>query len=84
MKGGKFLEKKVFISLISILSLLLFFILIIHARFDFNLHKTSYSSEVKDMIDQRMKSLLFQMNVFPKYIGDELLFLSRMSSMKEV
>ncbi|MDH3353176.1 MAG: cache domain-containing protein, partial [Nanoarchaeota archaeon] len=42
------------------------------------------TSEVKDMIDQRMKSLLFQMNVFPKYIGDELLFLSRMSSMKEV
>lgn len=84
MRRGGLIGKKTFISLILILFLILFLILMIHSYFDFRLREKIHTSDTKDMIDQRMKSLLFQMSIFPEYIGNELLFLSRLSSLKGV
>lgn len=82
MKCKEVLKKKFFVNLIILLFIALFLFLVINGYLNFATQKKVYISDAKYMIDQRMRSLLFQMSVFPKYMGDDLLFLSRLSSLK--
>ena len=81
---NKFLSRKFLISLICILFLILFAFLIIDGFFNLNRDTKIYSADAKDMIDQRTSSLLFEINIFPQDIGDDLLFLSELSSLNDV
>ena len=84
MKQNKFLSRRFLISLVCVLFLVLFTFLIIDGYLNLNRDEKIYTAEAKDMIDQRMASLLFEMNIFPQDIGDDLLFLGELSSLNEV
>jgi methyl-accepting chemotaxis protein len=84
MIRDRLLSRKFFVGVIFLLFILLFTFLIINGYFNFSSHEKMYISAAKDMIDQRMRSLLFEMNVFPQYIGNELLFLSKLSSLRGI
>ena len=84
MKRNKFISRKFLISLICIFFLLLLTFLIIDGYFNLNRDLKIHSASAIDMIDQRTSSLLFEINIFPQDIGDDLLFLSELSSLKEV
>ncbi len=84
MKQNKFLNRKFLIILICILFLVLFAFLITDGYLNLNRDKQIYTAEAKDMINQRISSLLFEINIFPQNIGDDLLFLSELSSLKDV
>ncbi len=84
MSQGVFINKNIIIGFIISVFVFMFIVSVTYSICDFNLHKKSYDEEARDMVNERMKSLLFQINVFPKYIGNELLFLSQLSSMKAV
>lgn len=82
--ANKFFGKKFLIILICILFLILFAFLIIYGFLNLDRDTKIHAAEVKYMIDQRMDSLLYEMNIFPQGIGDDLLFLSELSSLKKV
>ncbi len=84
MKRNKFISRKFLISLICILFLLLLTFLIINGYLGLNRDLKIHSASAIDMINQRTTSLLFEMNIFPQDIGDDLLFLSELSSLKRV
>ncbi len=84
MKQNKFLSRKFLISLICILFLVLFAFLITDGFFNLDRDAKIYAADAKDMIDQRTSSLLFEINIFPQDIGDDLLFLSELSSLNDV
>ncbi len=84
MTRDKLLSKKFFVGVVSLLFALLFVFLIVDGYFNFSSYEEIYISAAKDMIDQRMRSLLFEMNIFPQYIGNDLLFLAKLSSLKGV
>ncbi len=84
MKKDKFINRKFLIILICILFLILFAFLIVNGFLNLNRDEKIHIAEAKDMIDQRMDSLLIEMNVFPQNIEDDLLFLSKLSSLKKV
>ena len=84
MKYNKFLSRKFLISLICVLFLILFAFLIIDGYLNLDRDEKIYTAEAKDMIDQRISSLLAEINIFPQNIGDDLLFLSELSSLEEV
>ncbi len=84
MKQNKFLSRKFLISLICILFLVLFAFLIIDGFFNLGRDEKIYIAGIKDMIDQRMTSLIFEINIFPGGAGGDVLFLSRLSCLREV
>ncbi len=45
------------------------------------LSRTNYASSV-DMIDQRMNSIIYEINNFPRYAGNDMVFLSGLSTLK--
>jgi len=81
---NKFISRKFLISLICISFLALFAFLISDGYFSLDRDITIHAADARSMIDQRMTSLLFEMNLFPQYTGNDLLFLSRLSSLKKV
>ncbi len=84
MKTNKFISRKFLIGLICILFLILFAFLITDGYLNLDRDERIYTAEVKDMINQRTSSLLFEINFFPQDAGDDLLFLSKLSSLKKV
>ena len=84
MKRNKFISRNFLISLIGILFILLLTFLIINGYLNLNRDLKIHSASAIDMIDQRTTSLFFEMNIFPQDIGDDLLFLSELSSLKKV
>ncbi len=80
----KFVGKKFLTSLICILFLVLFAFLIIDGFFNLDRDTKIYGADMKDIIDQRTTSLLSEINIFPQDAGDDLLFLSKLSSLKKV
>ncbi len=81
---NKFLSRNFLIILICILFLILFAFLITDGFFNLNRDTKIYSADAKDMIDQRTSSLLFEINIFPQDIGDDLSFFSELSSLNDV
>lgn len=79
-----FLNKKLLCGIILLLFVILFAFLITDGYFNLDRDVKIYSADAIDIINQRMTSLLFEMNIFPQYIGNDLLFLSRLSSLKKV
>lgn len=45
--------------------------------------KTNWATSV-DMIDQRMNSILYEINSFPRYAGNDMVFLSNLSHLEKV
>jgi len=84
MKQSKFLGRKFLISLICIFFLILFAFLITDGFFNLDRDAKIYAVDARDMIGQRTSSLLFEINIFPQDIGDDLLFLSELSSLNGV
>ena len=81
---NKFLNRKFLISLICILFLILFAFLIIDGFFNLNKDTKIYAADAKDMLGQRTSSLLFEINIFPQDMGDDLLFISELSSLNNI
>jgi methyl-accepting chemotaxis protein len=84
MKRNKFISRRFLISLICIFFFILLTFLIIDGYFNLKRDLKIHSASTIDMVDQRTTSLLFKMNIFPQDIGDDLLFLSELSSLKEL
>ena len=80
----KFVGRKPLIGIILLLFLILLVFLITDGYFNLDRDIKIYSADAVDIIDQRMKSLLSEVNIFPQYVGDDLVFLSRLSSLKKV
>ena len=81
---NKFVGRKLLIGIILLLFVILFAFLITNAYFNLNRDVKIYSADSVDIIDQRLSSLLSEVNIFPQYAGDDLVFLSRLSSLKKV
>ena len=81
---NKFLGRNFLIILICILFLVLFAFLITDGYFNLDRDARIYTADAKDMIGQRTNSLLFEINIFPQNIRDDLLFLSELSSLNDV
>lgn len=84
MRQDKFPSRNFLISLICILFLILFAFLIISGYFHLKNSEKGYTEDVKDIIDQRMISLIHEMNIFPGGAGGDVLFLSRLSCLRAV
>ena len=80
----KFVGKKLLIGIILLLFVILFAFLITNGYFNLNRDVKIYSADSVDIIDQRLSSLLSEINIFPQYTGNDLVFLSRLSSLKKV
>ena len=80
----KCLSRKFLISLICILFLVLFAFLMITTISNLKMDEKIHIAEAKDMVSQRTNSLLFEMNIFPQNTESDLLFLSELSSLKNV
>ena len=78
------LNKKLLCGIILLLFVILFAFLITDGYFELDRDVKIYSADAVDIIDQRMTSLLSEVNIFPQYVGDDLIFLSRLSSLKKV
>ena len=78
------LNKKLLCGIILLLFVTLFAFLITNGYFNLDRDVKIYSADAVDIIDQRMNSLLSEVNIFPQYVGDDLIFLSRLSSLKKV
>lgn len=78
---NKFLNRKFVFSLICILFITLFIFLAIQGYFNLKIHIKNYRANSLDLIDQRIKSLLFEINNFPGSAGSDILFLSELSCM---
>jgi len=81
---ANFLNRKLLYGTILLLFVILFAFLITDGYFTLNRDVKIYSADAVDIIDQRMDSLLSEVNVFPQYVGDDLMFLSELSSFKKV
>ena len=79
---NKFLSRKFLIILICVLFIALFAFLITNSYLNLNRDEKIHTADMKDMIDQRTSLLLFEINIFPQDIGDDLLFLSELSILK--
>ncbi|MCH7850129.1 MAG: cache domain-containing protein [Nanoarchaeota archaeon] len=82
--NNNLLNKKLLYGVILLLFAILFLFLIFDGYFELDRDIRIYSAEAVDIIDQRITSLLFEVNVFPQFAGDDLIFLSKLSSFKKV
>jgi len=80
----KFIGRKFLIGLICVFFFVLFVFLMSDGYFGLDRDIKIHAADVRGMIDQRMTSLLFEMNIFPQYTGNDLLFISRLSSLRRV
>ncbi len=80
----KCLSRNFLIGLICILLLTLFIFLSIHGYSNLKSDTKNYMEEAKDMIDQRMTSLIYEMNIFPGGAGGDVVFLSKLSRLREI
>ena len=83
MKNNYFV-KKFFVGLIYVLFLILVAFWMVDGYFDLKRELKLYDADAKDAIDQRLASLFSEINDFPKTVGDDLLFLRRLSSLNNV
>ena len=81
---NNFLTKKLLYGIILLLFVILLVFLITDGYLNLGRDIKIYSADAVDIIEQRMKSLLSEVNIFPQYVGDDLVFLSRLSSLKKV
>lgn len=81
---NKFFHKKFFVGLISIFFLVLLIFLIANSYSNMNRDLEVYTASEIDMINQRMISLYFEINSFPRDAGDDILFLSKLSNLRDV
>ena len=79
-----YLNKKLLCGIILLLFVILLAFLITDGYLNLDRDIKIYSADAVDIIDQRMNSLLSEVNIFPQYVGDDLVFLSRLSSLKKV
>lgn len=84
MRDDIVLRKNLFVGLIAILFLVLLFFLIIDGYLGLDRDLRINSADIKDSIDYRMAFLLYEVNVFPQDIGDDLLFISKLSSLQNM
>lgn len=77
----KIINKKFLFGLICVLFLTLLGFLITKGYSDLNKNSKIHTSNAIDMIDQRVNSLVFEINNFPRSTGQDVLFLSRLSSL---
>jgi len=80
----KFVGRKLLIGIILLLFVILLVFLIADGYFNLDRDVKIYSADSVDIINQRLSSLLSEVNIFPQYAGDDLVFLSRLSSLKKV
>ena len=80
----KFVGRKLLCGIILLLFIILFAFLITDGYFNLDRDIKISSADAVDIIDQRMASLLSEVNIFPQYAGDDLVFLSKLSSLKKV
>lgn len=79
---NKYFIKKIYLSMICLLFLVLFSFLMFNSYYGFERNVDMHSDDTKDMINQRVTLLLHELNIFPQYIGNDLLFISEMSSLR--
>jgi len=84
MLKTKFVGRKLLVGIISLLFVVLLVFLITDGYFNLDRDIRIYSADAVDIIDQRMASLLSEVNIFPQFVGHDLVFLSRLSSLKKV
>lgn len=77
-----FFNKKFLIGLVCTLFIMLVAFLAMEKYTDMKVNSRIYSADVLDAIDQRMTSLFFELNNFPRSAGNDILFLSRLSSLQ--
>ena len=82
--GRSFLTRKFLIGTILLLFVILFSFLITDGYFTLNRDIKISSAGSLDIINQRLSSLLSEVNIFPQFVGNDLIFLSRLSSFKKV
>ena len=82
--GRSFLTRKFLIGTILLLFVILFSFLITDGYFTLNRDIKISSADSLDIINQRLSSLLSEVNIFPQFVGNDLIFLSRLSSFKKV
>ncbi len=83
-KQNKLINKTFLSGLIILLLVGLFVLLSINNYSNLKENTRLNLASSIDMIDQRMASLFLEVNDFPRDIGDEIIFLSKLSSLKSV
>jgi hypothetical protein len=83
-RQNNLLTRKFFVVLISTFFLVLFAFLIFDGYLNLERDKEIYVTNAKDMISDRVNSLLFEMNILPQDIGNEVLFISELSSLNNI
>ncbi len=78
-----FLNKSCLFSVISALFLVLMVLITLESTRYFNDQSRESYAVSLDMIDQRMNSLFYEINNFPRYPGNDMLFLSHLSNIKQ-
>lgn len=83
-KNKKIAKKKFFFILIFFSFMILFFFGAIIGYSNFKKNTKNIQDNAADSIDQRISSIIFEINNFPSGIGDDILFLSELSSIKKI
>lgn len=83
-KQNKFLSKNLFFSLACFLLIILFIFLIVQWHGYLKENEKNYNQNYLDMIDQRLTSLIFEINIFPGGAGGDVIFLSKLSRLKKI
>lgn len=78
------LNRKFFFSLILLFCLILFAFFVVDGYTHFNKISRIHRANSLDMIDQRITSLIYEMNIFPGGAGGDILFLSKLSGLKKI
>jgi len=84
MLKTKFVSRKLLIGIILLLFVMLLIFLITDGYLNLDRDIKINSADAVDIIDQRLSSLLSDVNIFPQFVGHDLIFLSRLSSLKKV
>ena len=77
-------SKKSLILLICLLFIILLAFLVTDSYIDLKRDLRIYTADAIDIIDQRMTSLLSEVNIFPQHTGNDLLFLCSLSNLRDV
>jgi len=83
-KQNKPISRKFLVSSSFILLLVLFIFSALQGYSNLKFHSKNFQANSLDIIDQRMSSVLIEVNVFPRSAGNDILFLSRLSSLKNI
>lgn len=84
IKSNLIYSRKLFLIIIVLLFLVLLVFIAFQGYYEMDRDIKINSAGTKDMIDQRISSLLFEINIFPQDIGDDLIFLSKISCLKKI